>query len=191
MSYGLGWFQHDYRGQKLDFHTGSLPGLVAIAGVMHEKDVAVYVFANMDHAELRHAILYQAMDLFAFDDDGSQWHPKILELYNERKENAKKGLAKQEDKRVQNTKPSLDITSYTGQYEHPLCGTLSITENDSGLHLNFNDFESIQAEHWHYDTFRTITNKRWANPIMLTFHINSKTEVETLGFLGYTFTKID
>lgn len=29
-SYGLGWFQHDYRGKMVQFHTGSLDGLVAI-----------------------------------------------------------------------------------------------------------------------------------------------------------------
>ncbi|MDX1333395.1 MAG: serine hydrolase domain-containing protein, partial [Robiginitalea sp.] len=63
LSYGLGWFQHDYRGEKLDFHTGSIGGLIAIAGIIHDKKTAVYVLANRDHAELRHAILYEALDL--------------------------------------------------------------------------------------------------------------------------------
>ena len=36
VSYGLGWFQHDYRGRKLDFHTGSIDGMVAIAGLIRE-----------------------------------------------------------------------------------------------------------------------------------------------------------
>lgn len=189
LSYGLGWFQHDYRGHKLDFHTGSLQGLVAIAGVMHDKNVAVYVFANMDHAELRHAIMYQALDFFAFDDDNAQWHSKVLNLYDDIKEKSKEGLKKQEEYRVTNTQPTLDLASYTGRYVHPLCGTLSITQESTGLQLNFNDFEKIVATHWHYDTFRTKTNKRWANPLLLTFHINSRTEVETLDFLGYTFTK--
>ena len=33
LSYGLGWFQQDFRGRKIDFHTGSLDGLVAIIGL--------------------------------------------------------------------------------------------------------------------------------------------------------------
>ena len=80
ISYGLGWFQHDYRGEKIDFHTGSIEGLIAIAGIIHDKNTAVYVFGNMDHAELRHAILYQAFDLFVFNDRTLNWHHEIFSL---------------------------------------------------------------------------------------------------------------
>ena len=31
---GLGWFQHDYRGRRVDFHTGSIDGMVAIVGLL-------------------------------------------------------------------------------------------------------------------------------------------------------------
>ena len=54
----------DYRGEKIDFHTGSLQGLVAIIGLIRDKNISVHVFANLDHAELRHAIMYKVMDLF-------------------------------------------------------------------------------------------------------------------------------
>src|SRR6476619_3649420 len=37
MTYGLAWFQHDYRGEKVDFHTGSLEGRTAIIGLMRDK----------------------------------------------------------------------------------------------------------------------------------------------------------
>lgn len=36
--YGGFWFQHDYRGEAVDFHTGSLPGMVAIAGLIREEN---------------------------------------------------------------------------------------------------------------------------------------------------------
>ena len=32
-TYGLGWFQQDFQGRKIDFHTGSLSGLIAIIGL--------------------------------------------------------------------------------------------------------------------------------------------------------------
>lgn len=64
-TYGLGWFQHDYRGHRVNFHTGSLTGMVAIHGQLPDHKVAVYVQANLDHAELRHAIMYRAFDEFA------------------------------------------------------------------------------------------------------------------------------
>jgi CubicO group peptidase (beta-lactamase class C family) len=64
MTYGLGWFQHDYRGHKVDFHTGSIDGMVAIAGLVRDLDLGVYVLANRDHVEVRHALMYRAFDHF-------------------------------------------------------------------------------------------------------------------------------
>ncbi|MBT8238504.1 MAG: serine hydrolase [Croceitalea sp.] len=191
LSYGLGWFQHDYRGHKLDFHTGSLNGLVAMAGVMHDKKVAVYIFANLDHAELRHAILYQAIDLFGFDDNTTNWHPKIFELYQGFKKDRNAQQQKMADEQVKNTKPSKPIGAYTGIYEHPLCGKLTLTLRDETLDLNFNNFEQIAAYHWHYDTFMTKPNRRWTSPVAVTFQLNAKGVVQSLDFLGYTFTKTD
>ena len=112
MSYGLGWFQHDYRGEKLDFHTGSIAGLIAVAGIIHEKNTAVYVFSNLDHAELRHAILYKAMDLYAFGEEGRDWHSEVFDLYSGFREMSKKALETRNSSRVMNTKPSVSLTSF-------------------------------------------------------------------------------
>ncbi|MEM1338933.1 MAG: serine hydrolase [Bacteroidota bacterium] len=191
LSYGLGWFQHDYRGYKLDFHTGSLQGLVAIAGVMHDKNTAVYVFANLDHAELRHAILYQAMDLFAFEDVSTNWHPKVFERYQDLKKERNGQLEQQVKQRVPNTTPSLELKAYAGNYHHPLCGQLSITIENDMLLLNFNTFQTVSAKHWHHDTFRTVTNRRWTSPQLIRFQLNNTAHVDTVTFWGYSFEKSD
>src|SRR4051812_17482775 len=73
MTYGFGWFQHDYRGEMVDFHTGSLDGRTAIIGLMPDKHLGVYVFGNLDHAELRHALIYKVFDLFGFNDNSRDW----------------------------------------------------------------------------------------------------------------------
>ena len=44
-AYGLGWFQHDYQGRMVQFHTGSIDGMVAIAAVIPEDRFGVYVLA--------------------------------------------------------------------------------------------------------------------------------------------------
>ena len=53
-TYGLGWFQQDYRGKMIEFHTGSLDGAVAIIGLVPDQHFGIYIFENLDHAELRH-----------------------------------------------------------------------------------------------------------------------------------------
>lgn len=52
-TYGLGWFQQDYKGHKVNFHTGSLFGAIAINGQLPDEKLGVYVFGNYDHAEVR------------------------------------------------------------------------------------------------------------------------------------------
>ena len=189
MTYGLGWFQHDYRGEKLDFHTGSLPGLVAITGVMHNKDVAVYVFANMDHAELRHAILYKAMDLYAFDDNSRDWHKEIYELYDGFKQKAIEANQKQVKNRVANTEPSLALQGYLGNYQHPMYGKVQVLEHKQGLELIMNKRHSIKMSHWHYDTFRSDKDNRFLANLLATFSLDNKGKVEDLEILGIQFEK--
>ena len=36
-TYGLGWFQQDYDGRAVDFHTGSIDGMVAICGLLRDQ----------------------------------------------------------------------------------------------------------------------------------------------------------
>jgi CubicO group peptidase (beta-lactamase class C family) len=137
-TYGLGWFQHDYKGSKLDFHTGSISGLIAIAGIIRDKNVAVYVFANMDHAELRHAILYKAMDLYAFNDDSRDWHKEVFELYDGFKKQAIEAAKAEEENRVPDTNPSLDLSEYAGEYQHEMLGTIIVETSTDGLTLDIN-----------------------------------------------------
>ena len=45
-----------------------IQGLVAIIALVRDKNIGVQVFANLDGAELRHAIIYKVFDLLLFDD---------------------------------------------------------------------------------------------------------------------------
>ena len=189
ITYGLGWFQTDYRGVKLDFHTGSISGLIAIAGVMHDKKTAVYVFSNLDHAELRHAILYKAMDLYAFGDDSRDWHREIFDLYMGFRRQAAAGLKKQAAARVPNTKPSLDLKAYAGVYAHEMLGTVEVSVENDRLIIHFNHFLTLQAHHWHYDTFQSDKNNRYKDAIMVNFNLDQQGAVEEMEAFGERFRK--
>lgn len=195
MTYGLGWFQHDYRGEKLDFHTGSIGGLVAIAGLLRDRNLAVYVFANLDHAELRHAILYKAIDLFAYGDDSRDWHQDVLSLYsgiNERQEaRRQQSLAS----RVSGTRPSLPLADYAGSYRHEMLGIVTVTATETGLRLSANDHLFARAEHWHYDTFMArVEGEGWAPSqaqITAQFALEPTGKVASLTIYGSTFAKME
>ncbi|MDT0540161.1 serine hydrolase [Croceitalea sp. P059] len=188
-TYAMGWFQQDYRGHKLDFHTGSLFGLVAIAGIVHEKDMAVYVFANLDHAELRHAILYKAIDLFAFEDDSRDWHNEVFNLYQGFKKSNLEFQEKKKKERILNTKTSLALIEYEGTYNNELIGSAKVKYNNGQLHIDFNDFVKYNLEHWHYDTFLTNKDSRFRQKMMIRFELNTDGKVQELDLFGDVFTK--
>jgi len=189
-TYGLGWFQHDYRGDKLDFHTGSLAGLVAIAGIMHKHNVAVYVFANLDHAELRHAIMYKAMDLYAFNDDSRDWNKEIFNMYSTFREQTIQALKKQKEDRINGTSPTLDLKEYTGTYEHEMLGNAVISLKEDKLHVNFNNYISYNLKHWHYDTFKTNKDPKWRFSSLISFDQNKSGKISGLEVFEEKFLKI-
>ena len=189
-TYGLGWFQHDYQGEKLDFHTGSIAGLVAICGILHEKDVAVYVFANLDHAELRHAILYKALDIYAFNDvDGRNWHEEIFKLYQNLREQTKVAISNQRKTRQFDTTPTLELSEYQGTYYHDMLGRIEVQLVGNHLELDFNEFVTFTARHWHYNTFRSEQNSRYKLRTMFHFNLNPAGKVEELEGFGEVFQK--
>lgn len=188
-TYGLGWFQQDYKGHKLDFHTGSLFGLVAIAGIMHDKDVAVYVFANLDHAELRHAILYKAMDLYAFDNDNRDWHREVFDLYEGFKKESLEKSKKEEAERVKNTKPTLPLVDYEGTYFNTMLGNAIVSSKEDKLQINFNDFITYSLDHWLYDTFITNKDPRFYEEIKVNFDLNEAGKISQLNIMGEVFKK--
>ncbi|WP_445383343.1 serine hydrolase [Robiginitalea sp. IMCC43444] len=190
MTYGLGWFQHDYRGHKLDFHTGSIAGLVAIAGVIHDTKTAVYVLANRDHAELRHAILYKAMDLWAFNDSERHWHREIFDLYEKRKGLAEAALEKFNKSQIPGTSTSQSLQAFRGRYTHPMLGEAMVNVAESGLEITFNGFVNFNAEHWHYNSFISDKENKLQSRLLFTFEIGPEGTVSKLGAFGEYFKKV-
>jgi len=188
-TYGLGWFQQDYRGNKLDFHTGSITGLIAIAGVMHDHDMAVYVFANLDHAELRHAILYKAIDLYVFDDDSRDWHEETFKLYSGFREGAIRAVKKRDEERVLGTNPSLALEEYTGTYRHEMLGSVNVSLEEGQLHFDLNDYRFYKTEHWHYDTFISNKDPQFRSKVLISFNLNTSGNVMDLTVFGQQFIK--
>ncbi|HEY4206881.1 MAG TPA: serine hydrolase domain-containing protein, partial [Puia sp.] len=80
-TYGLGWFQEDYRGKMVQFHTGSLDGVVAIIGLIPSEHFGIYILGNLDHSEIRHALMYKAMDLWVWSDNSRDWSAECFALY--------------------------------------------------------------------------------------------------------------
>ena len=190
-TYGLGWFQHDYRGEKVDMHTGSIAGRTALVGLMRDKKLGVYVFGNLDHAEARHGIIYKVFDTFAFGDpNGRDWNAEFKKMYDKREADQEKEYETTVAKRLKDTKPSLPVNAYAGKYSDPFYGTVEIRVVDGKLRAVVSKELTADLVHRHIDTFTAVWNKRWRGESLVTFQLSPMTgEVVSVTSGGQTFRK--
>ena len=186
-TYGLGWFQHDYRGKKLDFHTGSLAGMVAILGLIHDDRFGVFVSGNLDHSEIRHALMYKAADTWAAGP-GRDWSTDLLAIYDRQRVRRDSTRAAAEASRIRNTRPSLELAKYAGTYENATLGRLTVTLTDGKLRFDAGRALRGTLEHWHYDRFRVRYDDRWQGTDPVTFTIGDGIPA-ALDFAGYMFRR--
>jgi CubicO group peptidase (beta-lactamase class C family) len=184
-SYGLGWFQQDFQGRKIDFHTGSLSGLIAIIGLDRAGDKAVVVLGNRDHAEMRHAVMWEVMDNSA-PAQKRNWNQEVFDLYQ--------GHADQDDQewmaikkqRLAKTKPSLPRDDYTGNYESHAFGEITVAKEGRKLVLKTKRVE-LPMTHWHLDSF-LVEYKSWGMREFAEFRVGPDGEIATLELFGENFT---
>jgi hypothetical protein len=168
-AYGLGWFLEDYRGEAVVFHTGSIDGFVAIVGLIPSRKLGVVIFENLDHAELRHALMYTVFDRY-IGGGTHDWSAEMKKMYDGARAQRAKAVAEEAKKRVMGTKPSLPLEAYAGTYKDPLYGTTTIKMKDGKLWVD-DPFATATVEHWNYDTFEFKYTKRWFGTQLVTFQI--------------------
>lgn len=192
-TYGLGWFLHDYRGRAVAMHTGSIDGMTAIIGLLPDERVGVFVLANLDHAELRHALMFRAFDLYgaaaAGDPPARDWSRELRALYGGLRDTARAEEARQAARRVRGTRPTLPLAVYAGRYAHSTYGDVVVSVRPGALHLDYAGASAASLHHWHHDTFQA----RWTDvrndPALVTFTPDGTGGIAGLRAFGITFVR--
>jgi CubicO group peptidase (beta-lactamase class C family) len=188
MTYGLGWFQQDYRGRAVDFHTGSIDGMVAIHGLIRDDHLGVYVLGNLDHAEVRHALMYSVFDRYGGGSD-RDWSADFRKLYADIQKDESQGRAKKEALRVAGTAPSLPLARFAGDYSEPLHGDVKVSHDGRALRVQYGSAFDGTLEHWHYNTFRATWKAAWRQPQLVTFVLDEDGKPAAVELLGARFTR--
>ena len=189
MTYGFGWFQQDYRGKMIQFHTGSLDGAIAIFGSVPEEKFSIYIFANLDHSELRHALMWKAIDLWSFNDNGRDWSTELFYHYKSLRDAGRKAEQDKEAKRVLGTKPSLSIDNYTGKFTNEIYGDAEVSLVNNELTIKFPNNISLALKHWHYDVFQGAFNYEWYGKSWIIFGLNNEGKIAQFDFDGVVYQK--
>jgi CubicO group peptidase (beta-lactamase class C family) len=187
-TYGLGWFQQDYQGRQVDFHTGSLNGMIAMNGLIREEGLGVYMLGNTDHAELRHALMFKVFDLY-LGLPARDWSAELLALYRADEARSDSVRRLNEARRIEGTRPSLPIEQYAGTYVDSLYGAVTVTVEEGALRLRRSAAQAGTLEHWQFDTFRSRWDDWWRGRSTVTFIIGPDGSAERLETGGHTLRR--
>ena len=189
-TYAFGWFQEDYSGRMVDFHTGSIDGMVAIIGVIPDERLGVYVLANLDHAEVRHALMYRVFDAY-LGNPPRDWSTDLLKLYGSLAAAADSAHQRTIARRIPDTRPSLALAQYAGSYADSLVGTVVVSLEEGKLRLRTSSTRAGTLEHWEYDTFRVHWDHAWEGTSFATFTIGRDGVPSRLDLEGAVLRRVE
>jgi hypothetical protein len=150
--------------------------------------VGVIVLANLDHAELRHAIMLDVFDRY-LGGARRDWSSDVRSLYRELGAAAGAAEQKVNAARVAGTEPSLPLAAYSGTYSDPLYGEAVVSVEGSQLRLQYGGAYAGRLEHWHFDTFRARWDAAWRGSTLVTFSLDAGGRAAGVEALGARFTR--
>lgn len=152
--YALGFQTNDFRGRKMLWHTGGLPGYLSWLGFIPDARVGVAVLTNTE-TPMFSALGWSLLDYTlgtrpAWDFVGgyaalSQRQKQALSAQRTATASASDSLSR----------PSLALEKYAGTYEDRWYGDITVSYANGRLRMAFGHTPQLQGEmvHWQHDTF--------------------------------------
>lgn len=168
--YGFGWFLEDYRGRKLVGHSGGVAGFVSHVEIIPEENLGVIILTNAEEDEAYDSILYHILDSYL--GGGTQDYIAAFKAVEDRqRQEAAETVKKAQQARATDSKPSLPLEKYAGDYTDPWYGNVNIRPENSQLVLRLEHTEKGVADlqHWQYDTFKAHWRDRTVEDAFVTF----------------------
>ncbi|HLL81290.1 MAG TPA: serine hydrolase [Longimicrobium sp.] len=158
--YALGFEVRDYRGHKLVTHGGVLPGYYSRVTMVPELGLGVAVLTNQESTEALGAVTYHVLDHY-LGAPPTDWVAAHLEAKRALEAKAAEAERKVLAAREANTRPSLPLGAYAGDYADAWYGDVAIKQENDRLVIRFAHTPMLvgDLEHWQFDTFVA----RWRN----------------------------
>lgn len=170
VSYGLGWYAHDFAGRRVNEHTGALEGFLVLGCAVPSERVAVVIYTNQHQSPAIHSLRYLLL-AHAFGLPQQDWDaryraasaagmgargPRMLggEPYFWRP------LAQ-----VAGTQPGQPLADFAGDYAHEDYGLVPVRLAEGRLTIDVIG-NPCDAEHWHRDLFRAVPR----DPAIRSYH---------------------
>lgn len=164
--YALGFVTRDYRGRKMVYHTGGLPGYVSMVTLIPELELGVVVLTNQESGNAFQFLTYRILDHFlgaaTVDYLGIYQNLRERQLAAakaaaEKSATAGKGAAAENAAPARDiaSHPSLPLERYAGRYTDAWYGDITIAHAGGKLTIRFEHTPALTGtlEHWQHDTF--------------------------------------
>jgi len=153
-AYGMGRQTASYRGHLITLHGGDLPGFHTQVSFMPQDHMGVIVFEIGNHSQPLYNIVSYNVYERLLGMNQTPWSERQLEIRLKNKKAGTEARTKANEGRIADTKPSHALADYTGAYEHPAYGVMTIGLKDNQLQFDFHKMR-FPMTRFHYDRFDT------------------------------------
>lgn len=177
-SYALGWSVTSYRGRTLIRHGGNIDGFSSQTAFLPEDQIGVVVLTNHNSGPVQSVVAYYVIDCL-LGLGPIDWNERSQQEYLQGKAEKEQRRQARKTAKIENTAPSHALGDYTGVFEHPGYGPVTITCEGEALKMHYNEL-SFTLHHYHYDSFEIHSENFDPNAdVMCTFTTDSQGRIAT------------
>jgi CubicO group peptidase (beta-lactamase class C family) len=158
VSYGLGWYAHDFAGRRINEHTGALEGFLVLGCSVPAERIAVVVLTNQHRCAAIHPLRYLLL-AHAFGLPQQDWDGRFRAVAKEAGRSPRtidgEPYFWRPLERVAGTAPSQKLADYTGDYAHDGYGIVPVRVANGRMTIDVIG-NPCDADHWHRELFRAV-----------------------------------
>jgi CubicO group peptidase (beta-lactamase class C family) len=153
-SYGMGWVISSYRGHPLWWHNGGIDGFYALLTLLPDENFGVVILTNLlGNDPVPEVVAYHLYDRL-LGLQSVNWAERFEDVEAKQKTAEDDERKKELSGRKANTHPSHELEGYSGRYENPGYGVLTVQTDGEGLKATLNKL-SFPLRHYSYDIFES------------------------------------
>ncbi len=150
-TYGLGWFIESYRGHQVIHHGGTVDGFQSMVSFIPEINAGFVILTNGDGNLVPMILQYSLYDIL-FGHERIDWNSRFKKALEEAENKYKEMSEKIRSSSAKNTKPSLELKEYCGEYENKAYGRVRILAENDSLVFEAGELRA-PLEHLCFDSF--------------------------------------
>jgi hypothetical protein len=145
-------------------------GYVTRVMLVPEENLGVVILTNAEEDAAFEAVLYHVLDSY-LGGPTEDYIAAFKMLEDKQRKEADETMSKAAQVRAADSKPSLPLQKYEGDYADPWYGRVTIHSQNGGLVLNFERTLKGLADlqPWQYDTFKAHWRDRTVEDAFVTF----------------------